>query len=194
MLSNGCPGEAICSRLDLPAVNALVGGRQALPSDDSIHLPTPSAHNAIKHVDVSTRLSIHSTMRVPRKSLAHFGKRLASRLETSRVHEMNSAHTSSRHSSSSTAAPGSQCYSGVYYFGCTDSKVTNSSLFWSSTSRIQGGPTHDDQIPFEWPLDQKPYGQPLVFEFDWFNTQPASNAQPSVASSHTHLSKSTKKH
>jgi hypothetical protein len=151
LLSNGCPGEAICSRLDLPATDALVGGRQAYPSDDSIHLPSPTSsllsngHKGKEHTHITSHVNVAKTS--PTKSLAHFGKQLASRLAASRVHEINSLSRASLHHQSS---PGSQCYTGFYYFGCIDSKLTNSSLFWALTTRTQGGPTHDDQVPFQW--------------------------------------------
>jgi len=59
-------------------------------------------------------------------------------------------------------------------FGAIDAKVTNHEMVLSVNALIINGPTHQEQVPFNWSISEWSsyvhYGQPEVFDFDWIST------------------------
>jgi len=58
--------------------------------------------------------------------------------------------------------------------GATDAKVTNAALVAALTCEAVGGPSTDDQTPFDWSKTafKKPAGQPDLWNFAWKTMRP----------------------
>mgnify|MGYP001034387452 CR=1 FL=1 len=163
-ISNGCPGEAIAARFDLPQSAAVAAANGAVSS-----FLQQRAHSAVSPTAAATAVST---------SLAIGPAQATAELET-RTHAEVQAQAQTRVGRRGRAFKTSvheQCEVGTRANGAIDSKVTKAAWIRDRRSLAISSPTHDEQPVFVWSTSdfaaEKPALLPDAWNFEWQDMQP----------------------